>query len=59
MAIKIDTRYPSVDDLRNKARKKIPKFAFEYLDGGCNEDVNLIRNISWCYYEKTFICSYP
>ena len=46
MAIKIDTRYPSVDDLRNKARKKIPKFAFEYLDGGCNEDVNLIRNIS-------------
>jgi len=46
MAIKIDTRYPSVDDLRNKARKKIPKFAFEYLDGGCNEDVNLHRNIS-------------
>lgn len=44
MAIKIDTRYPSIDDLRNKARKKIPKFAFEYLDGGCNEDVNIIRN---------------
>jgi L-lactate dehydrogenase (cytochrome) len=44
MAIKFDTRYPSIDDLRNKARKKIPKFAFEYLDGGCNEDVNLIRN---------------
>lgn len=46
MAIKIDTRYPSIDDLRNKARKKIPKFAFEYLDGGCNEDVNLHRNTS-------------
>lgn len=46
MAIKFDTRYPSIDDLRNKARKKIPKFAFEYLDGGCNEDVNLIRNTS-------------
>ena len=30
MAIKIDTRYPSIDDLRNKARKKIPKFAFEF-----------------------------
>jgi L-lactate dehydrogenase (cytochrome) len=36
--------YPSIDDLRNKAQKRIPKFVFEYLDGGCNEDVNLIRN---------------
>ena len=46
MALKIDTRYPSIDDLRNIAKKKIPKFAFEYLDGGCNEDVNLHRNTS-------------
>ena len=46
MAIKIDTRYPSIDDLRKRAQQKIPKFAFEYLDGGCNEDVNLIRNTS-------------
>ncbi len=46
MAISFDTRYPSVEDLRIKAQKKIPKFAFEYLDGGCNEDVNLIRNTS-------------
>lgn len=36
--------YPSIDDLIKKARKKIPKFAFEYLDGGCNEDVNLFKN---------------
>ena len=36
--------YPSVEDLRKKAKQKIPKFAFEYLDGGCNEDVNLHRN---------------
>ena len=46
MSVKFDTRYPSIDDLRGKAQKKIPKFAFEYLDGGCNEDVNLIRNTS-------------
>jgi L-lactate dehydrogenase (cytochrome) len=46
MALKINTKYPSIDDLRAKARKKIPKFAFEYLDGGCNEDVNLHRNTS-------------
>lgn len=46
MALEFDTRYPSIDDLRKQARNKIPKFAFEYLDGGCNEDVNLIRNTS-------------
>ena len=39
-----DSRYPSIDDLRKKARRKIPGFAFEYLDGGCNEDVNLYKN---------------
>lgn len=42
--IKINTKYPSIDDLRKKAQKKIPKFAFEYLDGGCNEDVNHYKN---------------
>jgi L-lactate dehydrogenase (cytochrome) len=44
MAHTFDTRYPSVEDLRDKAKKRIPRFAFEYLDGGCNEDVNLLRN---------------
>lgn len=39
-----NTSYPSIDDLRSKARQRIPKFAFEYLDGGCNEDVNLYKN---------------
>ena len=39
-----DSRYPAIDDLIRKAKKKIPRFAFEYLDGGCNEDVNLMRN---------------
>ena len=44
MNLKINDKYPSVTDLRQKAQKKIPKFAFEYLDGGCNEDVNLHKN---------------
>jgi L-lactate dehydrogenase (cytochrome) len=39
-----NSNYPSIDDLIKKAKKKIPKFAFEYLDGGCNEDVNLYKN---------------
>ncbi|MCK0159219.1 alpha-hydroxy-acid oxidizing protein [Allomuricauda sp. F6463D] len=46
MDLSINKKYPSVDDLRERARKKIPKFAFEYLDGGCNEDVNLHKNTS-------------
>lgn len=41
---KYNQDYPSNEDLRNRAKKRIPKFAFEYLDGGCNEDVNLHRN---------------
>tara|TARA_R110002012_G_scaffold295491_1_gene492069 strand:+ start:26242 stop:27387 length:1146 start_codon:yes stop_codon:yes gene_type:complete len=46
MALSFDTRYPSVDDLREKAKQRIPRFAFEYLDGGCNEDINIKRNTS-------------
>ncbi len=44
MKLTYNPKYPGIDDLRNKAKRKIPKFAFEYLDGGCNEDVNLIKN---------------
>ena len=39
-----DTRYPSVELLREKARRRMPGFAFDYLDGGCNEDINIARN---------------
>ncbi len=44
MATQYNTNFPSIDDLRAEARRKIPRFAFEYLDGGCNEDVNLNKN---------------
>jgi L-lactate dehydrogenase (cytochrome) len=33
-----------IDDLRKKAKSRIPNFIFEYLEGGCNEEVNLIKN---------------
>ena len=46
MAIAYNSSFPSIDDLRNKAKRRIPRFAFEYLDGGCNEDVNLYKNTS-------------
>jgi L-lactate dehydrogenase (cytochrome) len=39
-----NSNYPSIDDLRKRAMQRIPRFAFEYLDGGCNEDVNLYKN---------------
>lgn len=44
MNLQFNQSYPGIDDLRNKAKSRIPKFAFEYLDGGCNEDINLYRN---------------
>ena len=44
MKQEMNYKYPSVDDLRLRAKAKIPKFAFEYLDGGCNDDVNLKKN---------------
>ncbi|NCF86573.1 MAG: alpha-hydroxy-acid oxidizing protein [Verrucomicrobiaceae bacterium] len=40
----IDSRFPSIEHLRDRARKRMPRFAFEYLDGGCNSEVNLQRN---------------
>ena len=43
-ALTYNSNYPSVGDLRTKAKKRIPKFAFEYLDGGCNEDTNILKN---------------
>ena len=46
MAQAFNLKYPSIDDLRNKAKRKMPKFAFEYLDGGCNDDINLKKNTS-------------
>ncbi|TXD46786.1 alpha-hydroxy acid oxidase [Polaribacter sp. IC073] len=44
MELTINPKYPSVTDLRKRAMVKMPKFAFEYLDGGCNEDINLDKN---------------
>ncbi len=42
--INFNTNYPTVDDLIVKAKRRIPGFAFEYLDGGCNEEVNKSKN---------------
>lgn len=44
MELTINPKYPSVTNLRTRAMVKMPKFAFEYLDGGCNEDINIDKN---------------
>lgn len=46
MLAQLNPKYPSIHDLRKKAKTKMPKFAFEYLDGGCNNDDNLRKNTS-------------
>jgi len=44
MKQKTFSKYPDIHYLREKARRKIPRFAFEYIDGGCNTELNLRRN---------------
>ncbi len=44
MKLTYNPNFPAIDDLRNRARQRMPRFAFDYLDGGCNEDVNLHKN---------------
>lgn len=46
MELNINPKYPDIDFLREKAKRNIPRFAFEYMDGGCNSEVNLRRNTS-------------
>jgi L-lactate dehydrogenase (cytochrome) len=44
MSETVNSRYPSTEHLRLRARSRLPRFAFEYLDGGCFSEVNLKRN---------------
>jgi (S)-mandelate dehydrogenase len=42
--MKYDTRYPSVSDLKAKARRRIPNFAFDYIDGAIDQENGKQRN---------------
>jgi L-lactate dehydrogenase (cytochrome) len=37
--------YPSIEHLRQRGRQRVPRFAFEYLEGGCFSNRNLQRNL--------------
>ena len=44
MAEPFDPSLPSIGFLRQEARRRMPGFAFDYLEGGCNSNVNVQRN---------------
>jgi L-lactate dehydrogenase (cytochrome) len=44
--VELHRRFPTVAYLRRHARRHVPRFAFEYLDGGAGEDGGIARN--WC-----------
>ena len=39
-----DTRYPSISDLKTRAKRRIPNFAYDYVDGGIDEEDGKQRN---------------
>jgi len=40
----MDSRYPSIEWLAERAKKRMPGFAYDYLAAGCFSEVNLARN---------------
>ena len=42
----LNAKYPAISDLRYKARKRIPHFAWEYLDSATGDESTLHRNRS-------------
>jgi len=39
-----NNNFPDVADLKRQSKKRIPKFAFDYLEGGCMEEIGVQRN---------------
>ena len=37
-------RYPTIEDLRRAARRRVPRFGFDYVDGGAGLDLGVARN---------------
>jgi len=33
-----------IADLKKRAKKRIPKFAFDYIEGGCNSELAISNN---------------
>ena len=44
MSASYDTSLPSIADLKSRARRRLPAFAFDYVDGGIDEEFGKRRN---------------
>lgn len=44
MSEDIHSQYPSIEHLRARAQSRMPRFAYEYLAGGCFNEINLHKN---------------
>ncbi|MEL6551766.1 MAG: alpha-hydroxy acid oxidase [Pseudomonadota bacterium] len=40
----LDLSYPAVDDLKRRAKRRLPHFAYEYLDSGTGRELQVQRN---------------
>src|SRR5690606_10159960 len=38
-------RFPTIADLRRRARRRVPRFAFDFVDGGANDEESIARNM--------------
>src|SRR3984957_4572011 len=45
-AARLRRRFPTIDDLRARARWRVPRFAFDFVDGGANDETCVKRNIA-------------
>jgi (S)-mandelate dehydrogenase len=45
-AARLRRRFPTIDDLRRRARRRVPRFAFDFIDGGANDETCVERNIA-------------
>jgi len=45
-AARLRQRFPTIDDLRARARWRVPRFGFDFVDGGANEEHCVARNVS-------------
>jgi (S)-mandelate dehydrogenase len=45
-AARLRRRFPTIEDLRRRARRRVPRFAFDFVDGGANDEICVARNIA-------------
>ncbi len=44
MATNLDLKFPAIDDLRKRAKRRMPRFAFEYLDSATGQELGVKYN---------------